>query len=147
MKISINIVQSILFALILFTSFAFYKAAFAVTLNIDPSLPEQQQLTIECVYPIARTDGTALALNEIAQVNFYVTKDGARTAAGSNNTACRQVYDMSNVSDATYIYSVTALDTDNRESIDSPEVVTAIVKRLTNPNSPKGLTATIGSLP
>ena len=146
MKISTRTVN-ILFAIIMIAAaFAFHKMAFAVTLNIDPSLPEQQQLTIGCQYPIEREDGTPLALNEIAQINFYVTKDGVRTAAGSNSTACSQTYDLSNVPDATYLYSVTALDTDGRESVDSPEVVTAIVKRLASPKSPTGIVPTVGSL-
>ena len=112
--------------------------AFANSLNFDPTIPGQTTLTVTCEYPVAREDGTALAVNEIARVNFFVEKNGVGgyLPAGENTTACKQVYDLSQVPDGVYVYVVTTVDTDGRESRYSAINVTALVKRLANPNAP-----------
>ena len=111
---------------------------FANELTFDPNIAGQTTLTITCNYPIEREDGTALAINEIAKVNFFVEKDGVGgyLPAGENTTACKQVYDLSPVPDGVYVYVVTAVDTEGRESQHSLTNVTAMVKRLANPNAP-----------
>ena len=115
----------------------------ANNVTLDPSISGQTTLTITCDYPIEREDGTSLAINEIARVQFYVEKDGAFAQAGQNTTACRQVYDMSAIPDGVYVYSVTAIDTEGRESAQSIEVVTALVKRLALPRSPAGVNGAV----
>ena len=113
----------------------------ANSLTIDPTIAGQTTLTVSCEYPVEREDGTALAVNEIAKVAFYVEKGGAGgyLPAGENATACIQVYDMSQVPDGVYVYVVTTVDTDGRESQHSLTSVTALVKRLANPNAPANM--------
>lgn len=117
----------------------------ANAVTLDPTQAGQTTLTVTCTYPIEREDGTPLALNEIAQVNFFVEKNGAGgfVPAGQNTTACRQVYDMSLVPDGVYVYVVTTTDTDGRESLYSPTNVTATVKRIANPKAPTGVTGLV----
>ena len=112
----------------------------ANSLTFDPTVTGQTTLTITCDYPIEREDGTALAINEIAKVNFFVEKNGVGgyLPAGENTIACRQVYDLSQVLDGVYVYVATVTDTDGRESLYSTNV-TAMVKRLSNPNAPGGV--------
>lgn len=143
MKIKISVIQSILFALTLFIGFVSIKAAIAQTVNIDPTIPGQQTLTIMCEYPVEREDGTPLAINEITQINFWVTKNGSRTAAGTNTIACQQVYDMTQVLDGSYLYTASTLDTDGRESVDTVVGVTVIIKRIAPPKSPFGMRFTL----
>lgn len=145
MKIKETTVNKIL---ILFISFLLLFMAFQATANnvtLDPTISTQDRLTVTCEYPIEREDGTPLAVNEIAQVNFFVEKDGVGgyVPAGENTTACRQVYDMTSVPDGVYVYAVTAVDTEGRESLYSSEVVTATVKRLPNPSTPTGVTGLV----
>lgn len=123
-------------------------ASFNVLANdvaIDPTQPGETALTVTCDYPIEREDGTPLAINEIAQVSFFVEKNGAGgyVPAGQNTSACRQVYDMSQVVDGVYVYVVTTTDTDGRESRYSATNVIATVKRVANPNSPAGMSGTV----
>lgn len=109
---------------------------------VDPTITPT--LTITCIDPVEREDGTPLAIGEIATRNFFVsaTAPGAAknwTPAGSNNTACRQVYDLGAVIDGQYYYTATAVDTDGRESAFAPGVVALEVKRLAPPKPPNGL--------
>ena len=121
----------------------------AVTITLDPSLAGQTQFTIRCNDPIARTDGTPLAVGEIAERVFWVSTDKQNwTEAGRNNAACQQVYDATQIADGTYYYTVSAIDTDGRQSIraidgNPNEVITAVVKRLPPPAAPAGLSVTV----
>jgi len=110
--------------------------------TIDPTQANETTLTLTCVYPIEREDGTALNINEIAKVNFFVTADGTRTFVGSNDAQCKQVIDMTNVPDNVYVYVVQTEDTDGRMSVDSTNV-TATVKRIANPNQPAEMLGTV----
>lgn len=123
----------------------FSTTALANSVLLDPSIEGQKTLTITCEYPIEREDGTALAINEIAKVNFFVEKDGVGgyLPAGENTTACKQVYDMSQVPDGVYVYVVTAVDLQLRESQYSPTNVTATVKRVALPNAPGGVSGAV----
>ena len=134
---------AIFVAMILFFSYIAYTEANEVTL--DPTQAGQTALTVTCDYPIEREDGTPLAINEIAKVAFHVEKNGAGgyVPAGENMSACRQVYDMSQVPDGVYVYVVTAIDTDGRESLFSTEMVTATVKRIANPNAVTGVSGSL----
>lgn len=113
----------------------------AVTL--DPTIEGQKVFTITCKYPIEREDNTPLSIDEIAQINFFVEKDGVGgyLPAGENTTACRQVYDTTLISDGVYVYAATVVDTDGRESLYS-ESVTLTIKRLVNPKPPTGVIGT-----
>ncbi len=121
-------------------------ATAAVNITADPTNINEQKLILTCDYPIEREDGAPLALSEIAKVNFFVTSNGVRTAAGSNNAACTQTYDLTAVPDGSYVYTVQTEDTGGRVSADST-TVTMVVKRIANPNSPTNLQGTLGSLP
>jgi len=105
--------------------------------TIDPSITPTK--TLNCDMPVERTDGTPLALNEIAQIRFYVSTDQATWQQAGTNTVCLQVYDLSDVADGTYWYTADAVDTEGRESIKSPQAAELIVKRLSPPASPTGL--------
>jgi hypothetical protein len=150
MKIKYNVVQSILFALILFTGFVFYKSAFAgnITVNFDPTLEGQKTFTLVCTHPIERENGDVLAIDEIADIQFFVVKDGVRTLADTDNTnVCKQSYDLTNVADGEYLYLMQTRDTDGRNSVDSLDTFTAIVKRQGDPKAPTGMTMSHGQLP
>jgi hypothetical protein len=106
--------------------------------------------TITCEYPVEREDGTPLAINEIAKVEFYVSPDKSDwISAGENTTACRQVYNLTDVADGQYYYTVTATDTEGRASlfsinspdanIDDPGYVALVVKRVKPPKPAMGL--------
>ncbi len=113
--------------------------------EIDPSLGVFTKIALTCKYPIKRTDGTSLAINEIAKVNFYVEKNGVGgyVPAGSNDAECKQVYDLTIIADGSYVYTVTAVDTDGRESAHSAAVVSMVVKRLPPTQAPKNLNGSL----
>ena len=118
--------------------FLFMLPAWA--LEVDPG--EKPTFTITCDYPTEREDGTALTQAEIAQINFYVSTDQSTwTPAGFNTSACRQVYDLSQIADGQYYYAATTIDTAGRESIRSM-VVDLLVKRSSDPNPPANLQGT-----
>ena len=102
--------------------------------TIDPTITPTKTLT--CDMPVERTDGTPLALNEIAQVRFYVSTDRTTWQQAGSNTVCLQSYDLSGVADGTYWYTADAVDTEGRESIKSPQAAELIVKRLSAPAPP-----------
>jgi len=116
--------------------------ATANELTFDPTLSGETTLTLTCEYPIEREDNTPLAIGEIAKVKFFVEKDGVGgfVPAGENATACKQIYDVTQIVDGVYVYKATVVDTDGRESVMSTDFVTAMVKRLANPKSTLGLT-------
>jgi hypothetical protein len=140
MKITHNIVQAFFIAMILFSAAVLYKKATAQTLHFDPMIAGQTHLTIECAYPIEREDGTALSVDEIARIEFYIN-DIAEPVA-SNDTACRQVFDLRTVADGSYLYSMKTVDKQERKSIKSPEVIEAVVKRIASPNPATGVVGT-----
>ena len=114
---------------------------------VDPTITPTW--TITCVDPIERMDGTALLPGELANREFFVSQDvGAVktwTLAGSNSTACRQVYDLIDVIDGQYYYTVTAIDSEGRHSdkaydADPSTLVSLEVKRIQPPRPPSGLT-------
>ncbi len=130
----------LLITALLLTSFD----AYAVNLILDPTIEGQKNFTVTCEYPVEREDNTPLDVSEIAKVNFFVEKNGAGgyLPAGENTTACRQVYDISEIPDGVYIYAATVTDTDGRESIYSSadNVVNLTIKRLASPKPPAGVT-------
>lgn len=110
-------------------------------LTFDPTLPGQKTLTITCDFNLMREDNTPMVIGEIAYASYYIsTNNGPFINANVNTPTCRQVFDMTQLADAKYIYAVTETDTDGRESVHSLELVTALVKRLSLPKSPTGLT-------
>lgn len=110
----------------------------------DPDIVGQTTLTIECTDAVQRTDNTPLAIGEIVNRKFYVSKDGGAfvDTLKDNTLECKQVFDMTTVLDGSYVYAVTNIDGDGRESALSVEKVLATVKRLPNPNSPSAVTGT-----
>jgi len=118
--------------------------ALANELTFDPTLPDQRVLTVNCGYPVARTDGTPLAIDEIAKVTFYVKNKGepdeAYVLVGENTTECKKVFDMTKEADGSYTYAVKTWDTEARIGDYSTEVVNAIVKRVAPPGVNPGVT-------
>ncbi len=109
----------------------------ALAETIDPNQVQTKVLT--CNMPVERTDGTALAVDEIAQVRFYVSQDQTTWTPAGTNTVCQQNYDLTEVPDGTYWYTADVVDTEGRESIKSLEVAELIVKRIASPAAPSGL--------
>ena len=105
--------------------------------EIDPTITPSKTLT--CTLPVERTDGTPLAVDEIAQVRFYVSQDGSTWTQNGTNTVCLQVYDLTNVADGQYYYTADVVDTEGRESEKSPQVADLLVKRIAPPASPSGV--------
>jgi len=126
---------------IVFAVLAFMDDANAEGPVLDPSITPQKILT--CDYPVTRTDGTPLAVGEIATINFFVSQDTGPNKtwapAGSNDTACRQVYDLTAIPDGQYYYSATAVDTGGRESAVSPNYAPLVLQRLAPPETVQGL--------
>lgn len=127
-----------IFILMLFT-----LSAFAEGPVVDPTITPTW--TVTCNYPIEREDGTALAINEIARVEFKVSQDKTTwQPAGQNNAECKQIYDLTNVPDGQYYYTPLTVDTNGRQSVlaydaDPLEVSALVVKRIANPNHPTGV--------
>lgn len=123
-------------ACIALSAMAFSSVVSANILTFDPAI--KSKLILTCTYPLEREDNTALRIDEIAKVTFHVKKQGeadtAYAPAGENSTACRQVYDMTQVPDGAYVYAATPIDADGRIATYS-ETVTAIVKRLAPPKA------------
>lgn len=117
---------------------AYVGVASAEGLEVDPT--QTPTYTLTCIDPIEREDNTPLAVGEIATRNFFVSQDKTDwQPAGSNTSACRQVYDLSQVPDGQYYYTATVIDTDGRESIYSPSIAAVLVKRIQAPRPPTGL--------
>jgi len=106
---------------------------------VDPN--KTPTFTLTCQYPIEREDGKPLAIEEIAQINFFVRTGatGNWEPAGSNTNACKQVYDLTNVPDNDYFYTAKAIDNDGRESDYSPDIFALEIERIQDPKSPTGL--------
>jgi len=125
---------------------AFAQMANAEGQIVDPTITPTA--TITCVYPVERADNTALALNEIAQVKFFVSQDKTGwQPAGTNNAECKQVYDLAAIPDGQYYYTVMAIDTEGRQSIygvdaTPSEYVAWVVKRVLPPKNPTGMAVT-----
>ena len=117
--------------------------AFANTVNVDPN---DEDLLLSCTYPIAREDGSALDIGEIAKVIVYVKDEGSEDStyvfAGENLTACEVLVPTIDIPNGNYVYAFRTLDTGNRISNLSPETVTALVKRILPPNAQTGVTGT-----
>jgi len=125
----------LLFLLFLIVQGVIYNSARAET--IDPTITPSK--TLICEMPTDREDGTPLPLGEIAEIRFYVSMNQTRWDDAGTNTICLQVYDLSGVADGIYYYKASAVDTDGRESIKTPEVVTLEVKRLSPPAPPSSI--------
>ncbi len=103
---------------------------------IDPNITPTKTFT--CTAPIARTDGTPLAINELAEIRLHVSTDGntfTEILAGISPGICTATVDYSQVTDGDYIYALTAIDTGGRTSGNS-QTVTVTVKRLAPPSPP-----------
>jgi len=113
-------------------------------LTFDPTLPGEKTLTITCDFALTRTDGSTIAIGDIAKASYYVDKgDGSGFINTNADTpVCKQTFDMTTVPDGVYVYKVTETDTDGRESALSAGLVKATVKRVKNPNSPTGVLGT-----
>jgi hypothetical protein len=112
--------------------------------------------TVTCEYPTEREDNTQLLRNEIAKVEFYVSTDKTDwRPAGENASACRQVYNLTDIADGQYYYTTIAVDTDGRMSlmsIDAPSVgesgyTALVVKRPSLPKPPTGHDGAASSAP
>ena len=117
------------------------NAAVANEIFYDPVKEGEKKMVVSCTYPDQREDNSALPGSEIAQINFFVTVNGTRTAAGSNNAACSQTYTLSAaLADGIYTYVAQTQDTGVPPlfSVDSASVVLT-VKRSSPPGAPVGL--------
>jgi hypothetical protein len=117
--------------------FAVFLLLFSqAVLAIDPTIEPTKTLT--CDMPVERSDGTPLAVDEIAEIRFFVSQDLATWTPAGTNTACNQVYNLTSMPDGVYHYAAQTVDTDGRESLYS-DSVTLEVKRLAAPAAPIGL--------
>lgn len=106
---------------------------------IDPRVTPSKTLT--CDYPTQRTDGTTITVSEIQRIDFYVSNDAGATwsPAGSNNAACSQVYDMTQIVNGDYQYAARTVDTGDRESVMSVASDVTVLWSLTEPEAPTNL--------
>ena len=123
--------------ILLFLLIALLDCRVALAVEVDPNL--QGSKTFTCTLPVSRTDGTALAVDEIAEVRFYESEDQTVWTQVGTNTVCLQVYSLTDIPDGTYYYTADVVDTDGRESIKSPEVAVLTVKRLASPAPPSAV--------
>lgn len=110
-----------------------------------------------CDNPVERVDGTALAISEIARVEYYLSTDDL--LAGKERTeltgvvytvlmsgGCSSSYvDTKRISVGTYYAYAVAFDTDARESVAS--VNHEIVVQKARPKSATGLRIDAGPIP
>lgn len=102
-------------------------------ITVDPNITPTAVLS--CTLPIEREDGTALAINEIATINFYAGTTVGDYTDTIGMLSCSMSIDVTALTDAPYYYVVTAVDTDGRESVHSP-MYTLTVKRVKPPRAP-----------
>ncbi len=125
--------------MLIITALPFFSANVSAVV-VDPAITPSA--TIVCAYPIAREDGTPIAISEIATIMFYVgrlTGDYQdQVASAVPIPGCKLAIDVTKVLDGDYFYVMTAIDTDGRESSYSSEI-TLTVKRIAKPNPPTGL--------
>lgn len=105
-------------------------------MTIDPLITPTA--TLSCTLPIEREDGTPIAEDEIATINFYAGTTAGDYTDTVGMTSCSMSIDVTLLTDAPYYYVVTAVDTDGRESMYSP-MYTLTVKRVKPPKAPSGL--------
>jgi hypothetical protein len=125
----------VLFAMVISTS----ANSVDVAKTIDPSL--QPTYKIQCDYPLTRTDGSPIALGEIAKVEFYRSTTGAPTPVliGENTGECSFVENVSALAEDMWIYQATATDIDSRESTLSVDRLLLTVELIAAPSAPGGL--------
>lgn len=102
---------------------------------VDPAI--EPETILNCDMPVQREDDTALAIDEIMLVSFYLSDtSGGYTISTpyQTNIICQVVIDNTVLSDGTYYLVGTATDTDWRASVPSVER-THIVKRIAPPKS------------
>ena len=102
-------------------------------MTVDPVITPTAILS--CQLPVEREDGTPLAVNEIATINFYAGTTIGDYTDTIGMTSCSMSIDITKLVDAPYYYVVTAVDTDGRESMYSP-MYTLTVKRVKPPSAP-----------
>lgn len=103
---------------------------------IDPT--ETPQMYLVCDMPVTREDGTVLAIDEIARVDFLASSDGVTWTAAGSEAQCRTSLDFSAMSDGQYYYAVAAVDTEGRVS-ERADSVPFVLKRVRPPSSPTNL--------
>ena len=113
----------------------------AYDLTFDPNLPGNSTLTITCNFKLERANGEIIAIGDIAKASYYIsTNGGTFVNINADTPTCEQVFDMSQVTDGDYVYAVTEIDSDGRESELSSSRLSVLVKRLAPPGAPDGVT-------
>jgi len=119
--------------LILF--FVFVGKASAEGPVFDPTT--RPTITVVCDRPVAREDGTPLAVGDIARIDFYSSGNGTTwvPAGTSAATACRLTLDAASMDNGQYYYLARAVDTGGRSSADS-NIVPFVLTRIQPPRAP-----------
>jgi len=123
--------------ILVLTALSFFSVN-VYALDIDPTITPT--LDITCAYPTEREDNTLLPRSEIAKVVFHVDNGTGFIPVGENITACFQSFNLTGVTDGSYTYKATTVDTAGRESILSIDFLTVVIARVSLPKSPTGLT-------
>jgi len=108
----------------------------APAMAVDPTIDPIK--TLSCTMPVEREDGTALAVNEIAEITFFVSTDQVAWTQVGSNTVCSQQLELTNTPDGQYYYVARTVDTDGRVSRNSNELP-LLVKRLAPPAPPTSI--------
>ena len=95
---------------------------------VDPLI--EPTTTLNCALPTEREDGTPLVEGEISQIRFYSGNTTGDYSLPVNTTqgVCQWVIDNTTITDGSTLYIVvTAIDTDGRESVYSPEKTHTVI--------------------
>jgi len=102
-----------------------------------------EQRPVRATPPTDRTDGTPLALTEIAHYNFYMSFDSGPVvligATQIQNGEFTDVIDVDAQTPGTYALSYSTVDTDGREGPLSPPLTIEILAPLAPPSPPSGI--------
>lgn len=104
---------------------------------VFPAIISAGSITLTWEAPVLREDNTALSPSDIAGYTIYHgTTVGDYTTSISINDPTATGYTITSLDGGTYYFVVTTRDTDGRESMYSPEVVSSVTPPSTaNPNT------------
>lgn len=104
--------------------------------GLEFHIDETAGIQVSCTPPTARTDGTALAADELAGFRFYATQDIDADLAGKLETECKWNLLFSDLTPGQYYVYAKAEDTGGRVSGRSNPYPFVLLPPVAPPNAP-----------